>query len=290
MKLLIALLALALTGTTACQQPTPPLHSPVSAEAPVAKPNVAKSATATTPVSAAAARSADTLTTAMLALLRDYDLAPLWSNSDKADSISNGSPVLEGFLGPDRYRIALALTQVRRDSANPALLHVQGKSRYKKQVVPFSGTIEIRRLTDLKSFLDLAPEDSLARSYTAESHFVLCEDRAAKNAGVFEGTGLLDFYITPRGVLGQIMVMAGQENPARGQGVILRGKWTSNHTKQQKDLLVARDVFRIAPDVLTNFGIGERSGEINPKYAKLGWTEVWENEEWWAEPGVMANL
>ncbi|MDB5235531.1 MAG: hypothetical protein JWR44_2524 [Hymenobacter sp.] len=237
--------------------------------------------------------ASDTLTAPMRALLREYNLTLLWSNTNRADSLSNsnGSPVLEGFFGPEHYRIGLAFNHVVRDSINPALFHVLGKSKYAKAIVPFEGTIEITRLTDLKTFLDLAEEDSAAQAYTADGHFIFRESAAHRGAGTFEGTGLLDFYITPKGEIGQVIVMSGQDNPARGRGLLLKGMWTSYHTKQQKTLLMSRDVFSIAPDVLKDFGVGERSAQVNPKYAKLGWSDYWENDEWWADsPKPSLNL
>jgi len=35
--------------------------------------------------------------------------------------------------------------------------------------------------------------------------------------------------------------------------------------------------------VLTRFGLGDRSGNINRKYARVGWDTYWKNEEWWVE-------
>ena len=64
------------------------------------------------------------------------------------------------------------------------------------------------------------------------------------------------------------------------------GKFFSrrNHTTRQvKTFVVPDNVFAAAPEVCKDFGIGDRSREINPKYAKPGWSELWENEEWWAD-------
>lgn len=36
------------------------------------------------------------------------------------------------------------------------------------------------------------------------------------------------------------------------------------------------------PQALKSLRLGDRSEEINPNLAKLGWNEAWENDEWWA--------
>lgn len=70
--------------------------------------------------------------------------------------------------------------------------------------------------------------------------------------------------------------------PAQGAGLVYRGTWTSKNRRLTKPVLFSRNVFMIASEVLPHFGIGERSGFMNPKYAKLGWTDALENDEWWA--------
>jgi hypothetical protein len=54
-------------------------------------------------------------------------------------------------------------------------------------------------------------------------------------------------------------------------------------TGQVKSFIVSPDVAAVAPFVFKDFMLDERMGQINPKYAKLGWNEFWSNEEWWAD-------
>lgn len=144
--------------------------------------------------------------------------------------------------------------------------------------------MRVQEIVDLdRRYLDLAPDDSLTRGYTARANFALVENDAMPASGKFEGVGTLDFYINPEGQIGYGQIMGGEAAPARGQGLLFKGSWVGNKTGQHKDLLLARSVFSIAPDVLKNFSIGERDATINPKYAKLGWDKYWENDEWWAD-------
>ena len=46
---------------------------------------------------------------------------------------------------------------------------------------------------------------------------------------------------------------------------------------------MSSDIFLLSPSLIKDFGIGDRGAQVNPKYAKLGWNELWENDEWWAD-------
>lgn len=236
----------------------------------------------------------------MRALLQAHDLAPLWQN---ADSSYRSTPVYEGFFGPDHYHFAMAFTQVKRDPANPAVYHVRGKSRYRKNIRPFSGTLTVRKLVDLSypGFLqDMATDDSNAadslsgRTYTAHAQVQLREERK-ENSGIFEGELLLDFYVVPAKKPGYVTVFdhEGLEEglPTRGCGLLLRGNRLNVSTGQVKSFTVAPWVSAVAVDVFKDFMLDERMGEINPKYARLGWNEFWNNDEWWADsPKPSLNL
>jgi hypothetical protein len=78
-------------------------------------------------------------------LLTRHDLATLW-----AMRMRHSAAVYNGFYGPDRYRIEMYFASVTRDSLRPDQLHVTGKSRYKKNITPFSGTLTIDSLAALR--------------------------------------------------------------------------------------------------------------------------------------------
>jgi hypothetical protein len=236
--------------------------------------------------------AADTLTQPMRDLLQAYDLSALWRNNDGVD---RDKPAFEGFFGPDHYHFAMAFTAVTRDPANPAVYHVAGKCRYRKNIRPFSGTLTVRRIADLaypgflraKALQEEQAADSVAgRTYTAHAQLQLREE-PKENSGIFEGEVLLDFYTVPgqRPNFVTIYDHEGIDNrfPTRGSGLLLRGKRRNITTGQVKSFTVAPWVATVAPDVFKDFMLDERMGEINPKYAKLGWNEYWNNDEWWAD-------
>ncbi|MBF9239397.1 hypothetical protein I2I05_18535 [Hymenobacter sp. BT683] len=231
----------------------------------------------------------DTLTAPMQSLLSRCNLAGLLQGDIKNRQTN---PALEGFFGPDHYRFALIFNDVQLDEQNPAVYHVRGKCHYRKNVRNFTGTLTIQQVQDLPRggfFIAGAgsdlPDTAAAQTYTARARLQLVEENS-DNSGVFEGEAVLDFYTLAdsnktdyvTGVLG-----IDESMPARGSGLLLRGNRLNRSTKQVKKFVVSTDFFAAAPDVYTDFGIGDRGGQINPKYAKLGWDEAWENDEWWAD-------
>ena len=238
--------------------------------------------------------AADTLTAPMRELLQTHNLSALWQHPDTAES--SPRPSFQGFFGSDHYHFAMVFTQVRRDSSNPAVYHVRGKCRYRnKRIRPFSGTLTVRQLMDLPYSGFLAararqsetPADSLTgRTYTARAQLQLQEERQ-ENGGIFEGEILLDFYVVPGQQPGYVFIFdhEGLDDrlPTRGSGLLLRGNRRNISTGQVKPFIVAPDVAAAACYVLKDFMLDERMGQINPKYAKLGWSNYWENDEWWAD-------
>jgi hypothetical protein len=136
--------------------------------------------------------------------------------------------------------------------------------------------------------------DSVANPvYSATASFTFDEFESAPNSGTFTGRAFVDFFIKSNGELtiGQTVINPDATAPTKGAGVVYRGKWTSHATKQNKPFILSNNAFMIAPELLPQFGISERSGRMNPKYAKLGWSEAWENDEWWADsPKPSLNL
>ncbi|GAB3868756.1 hypothetical protein GCM10028824_14530 [Hymenobacter segetis] len=233
----------------------------------------------------------------MRRLVSQYNLANLWQGDTKD---KQGNPALEGFFGPDHYRFALVFSQVRRDEQHPAIYHVQGKCHYRKNVRKFAGTLTMRQVQDLpRGYFFIAGAGSelldtaAAQTYTARAQLQLTEENS-DNSGLFEGEAILDFYTLAKSKkVDYVTAVMGidESMPTRGSGLLVRGNRLNRSTKQVKKFVISTDFFAAAPEVYKDFAIGDRGGEINPKYAKLGWNELWENEEWWADsPKPKLNL
>ncbi|MCC3160059.1 hypothetical protein LJ737_22670 [Hymenobacter sp. 15J16-1T3B] len=273
-------------GLIAACQRTTETETPTAA-APVAAPRPAAV------VEAAPAAAAAPLPPEQLAVLRQLDLAPLLlpaSYEDEEGSRSAGM-AMNGFFGPEHYRIEFVFTRVERDAQNPALYHISGKDRYKKRITPLEGTIELTKLATLEP-LEGRPNGELTAAYAGAGQFELREVTGS-GSGVFSGTFALDFgRSTGQKVELVTWGYSDKSMGARGAGSRFEGQWTSNQTKKPKPVLWAdgNGLFAIAEDVFADFNVGERGPEINEKYAKLGWNSYWENDEWWAETPKVATV
>jgi hypothetical protein len=214
------------------------------------------------------------------------DLAPLWqADYDRKANDGSRPIILDGFYGDEHRHIAVMLERVRRDAAQPNVFQVQGRTRYKKNITPFEGTITVSGLKPLKAVLDLdSAAEATARAYTATARFVLREDPAANGAGTYQGTALMDFYRLASGKLELVQIMPDPDLPTGGGGLLFRGEWASNRTARRQAVAFATYPQAVLPDALNDLYIGERGEILNPKYARLDWSEAWENEEWWAKP------
>jgi hypothetical protein len=245
---------------------------------------------------------ADTLALPQREVLQTHDLSRLWQNAEEAEGLYP-NPSFEGIFGPDDYRFGMVFNEVTRDPADPARYLVRGKCNYhkSKNIRSFSGTLTVRRLVDLKypgflrsvSYPDVA--DTLqGRLYTAHAQLQLRETPQA-NSGIFEGEVVLDFYVIP-GQPANYVYVHGHEGyedqlPTRGGKLLVRGKRLNVTTGQVKSFLVGPELGAIAPYIFKDFMLDERMGQVNPKYAKLGWNEYWQNDEWWADsPRPHLNL
>ena len=288
---------LLLLGLAACQSQAPPAAQQ-AATAP-ASAQITAVSSALPPVFAAR----DTLTAAARAVLRRYDLSALWQGAASGPSATS---VLEGFFGPDHYRFEVAFTEVHRDAANPALYHVRGKCHYRKNVRPFTGSLLIRQVEDLEypyefDYTDAnAPNQSEAAGSDSahavyERKLQLAHPREVRaelrlkeapqaNAGEMLAAASLLFYVKSNHRLGYVRAPFRNTDGLYNAGyMLINGHRLNISTKQVKQFVVADNVFSAAPDVYKDFEIGDRGGEMNPKYAHLGWNEKWENEEWWAD-------
>ncbi|MFD2720574.1 hypothetical protein ACFST9_17770 [Hymenobacter monticola] len=270
--------------------------------APVAIPQPAK-ATVDSVALPAVFAARDTLTAQDRAVLRRYDLSKLWQGGTGG---AQAASVLEGFFGPDHYRFELAFTAVHRDAANPALYHVRGKCHYRKNVRPFTGTLLIRQLHDLEPpyEFDYTDADAPNQNYGANSDTAGTEyekkvqrahprevraelrltEEPQANAGEMLAAATLLFYVKSNHRLSYMRApFRGTDGLYNAGYLLINGSRLNISTRQIKQFVVADNVFTAAPDVYKDFEIGDRGGEMNPKYAHLGWNEKWENEEWWAD-------
>ncbi|QIX60075.1 hypothetical protein HER32_02270 [Hymenobacter sp. BT18] len=279
------ILPFALLGLLACQQQ--PASTPAAATASATTETVQTAPAAPSAVSNSATSG---LSINELKFLKEYNVASLIAKEPDDHEIMNG------FYGPDHYRIEFAMLKVRQDSVNPAHYFVQGKNRYKKVVTPFSGEIMLTQLTNQpkmtvpkgekgKGWRKYVDEQNQLNAYVALGKFTFTEAAGHKGAGTFSGDVIVEFLVSEEGELSAFC--RNRQFNSRGGEILFDGKWTNPDTQQQKAVVWVSNIMSFRQDVFAEFTIGERDPDFNPKYAKLGWDTYWQNDEWWAEPGAL---
>ncbi|MDO1445617.1 hypothetical protein Q0590_05120 [Rhodocytophaga aerolata] len=229
--------------------------------------------------------------------LQKHNLSTVWLGAIQSEDAS--ASVFNGFYGEDRYRIEMYLASVEKDARQPNLYRITGKSRFKDNIVPFSGQITIESIGQVQD-TSLTRENlenwGFKEIFVAKGKFTLKEDASFKGSGVFAGEVFIDLGIrnfeesyeaneidTWTAFYKEIDEDSGIQltGLSRGSGFLLDGNWTSYETNKVKPVLVAKDIFLISNNILENFMIGERDVVINPKYRQLGWDTYWSNDEWW---------
>lgn len=304
MKNILTLLTLAVVDT-ACQHqaPTTVAARKVPVAVATAAPAVAKAVALPT-----LAAVADSLTPEMRATLRQVDLSSLLL-APQPGKAGDYQSVLDGFFGKNPQRLSMAILKATRDSLQPSVYHIIGKTRYKKQITSFEGTIQLAKLANYydQDILLVQQEDTFiqdtitgkgnivnAKAYSATASFNFTNSSSPTTCSLV-GQVLLDFWITNSGKTGMIYpAFAGlilDKAPTKGSGLLLKGSWQDVATNSRKPFLVSRDIFLLSPDIIQDFGMGDRGSQVNPKYAKFGWNTYWENDEWWADsPKVALTL
>ncbi|MCI1189183.1 hypothetical protein MON38_17300 [Hymenobacter sp. DH14] len=261
------LLALA---ATACQHTPPAAADAVVAAGPTPQP------------AALATAATDSLSPTTRAMLRQYNLAPLWANRAEGKAAQSA---MEGFFGTSPYRISFYFSSVERDPAQPNLFHVTGLDRYKKVITPFRGTITVRQIHPFTYAPYLDDPDSLINAFTANGQFILREDPTTKGAGCYSGKALLDFYLNQhkQPVQATANLTTSAKNPTLGSGLLFRGTQVSNATGRRQPVAFAGEYWAAIPNALQFLRPGGRGDEVSPNLAHFGWNSYWENDEWWAK-------
>jgi hypothetical protein len=193
----------------------------------------------------------------------------------------------DGFYGKDRYRIEMYYDTVYRDTLNHALYHIEGRSRFKNNIVPFRGNFTIqnvRKTYDPNMLVDKEIKvDSTAQRtfYTLEAQYSLEEDGTFIGSGQYDGKLLVDYSYYPYDNFRPNLWYFSPETPSKASGFLWNGTWTSYVTKKSKPALWSADIYSYGNTILKDFAMGERDVEINEKYRHLGWDKYWENNEWW---------
>jgi len=189
------------------------------------------------------------------------DLNLLWTTTN--------NQYIVGYIGKNYQRIRIKFLSVTKDSANPKLYHVVGKSMVKNIVCTFRGTLAI---TLIKRYIgvDGCEDDSSSlpqkEEYCIIGNYHFEENRNLPNTGIFEGIFASKLFLDKNGspLYNADTLDICSDGYGNNQ---FAGTWTSFSSKAQKVCMWGD--FRVPfPDDL-DVGAGEFSP--NPKYLQYGW-------------------
>lgn len=217
---------------------------------------------------------------ARTALLARAGLSRLWLHQ-----ASNGTEdVLNGIFGYDGRRLEFVFLSVQPDGKSPGRYLVAGKFRCYDDVTPFRGSIEVQQVQRLPA--EAAGQEEDARTpavYCATGSFALQATSSHGLGGRFDGRLALDFRVGSNGRAALAEYTAN--TLTRRGGLLFDGEWRDGPAGDPVPA-VWKQGTAVTWQVLTRFGIGDRSGGISPRYARVGWNTYWQNDEWWAEKQV----
>ncbi|MCB2408632.1 hypothetical protein [Hymenobacter lucidus] len=203
-------------------------------------------------------------------LLRRYDIASLWL-------LRPESPVQNGFVGLQHQRLEVVFKRVRQNEQQPGLFHVQGLMRLRHQITPLRGTIHLQQI---RRYGHRGYNNSQQPVYTAVGQFAFWS--GAEKKKILSGTTAIDFSASPEK---GCALHSDYASIARNSRLFAFEGYYEQAGKRQEALWAAELVL-IGNEVLGDFTVGGRAVDINPKYARYGWNEYYDPEEWWDENKV----
>jgi hypothetical protein len=195
--------------------------------------------------------------------LKDHDFSPLFFKTENS--------YVYGFIGEHYQRLRIKFITVARDTTNPAIYQVYGKSMVKNNICEFKGTMNISSIRKYKT-IDLGVDSSyknkgLEGQYVVSGTYVFKENETQAKSGVFTGNFQSNFYLDKNSKIHYDDISVISDGFTNNQFV---GKWNS-----YKGTLTEQcnwGDYRIPNSGDLDGGAGEFSPIA--KYAEYGWQTV----------------
>lgn len=129
-----------------------------------------------------------------VAAFTTYDFSPLWGNTRNA--------IIFGVIGKNNLRIRVKLTSVNKHPTKDHTYNIKGKSLVKKNLLPFSGTITINEIREVrKQFygLDETNNELVVFQGLVIATYKFNENKSQASTGIFEGKLYSKWYIAENG-------------------------------------------------------------------------------------------
>lgn len=207
----------------------------------------------------------DTTTTNFFDQIKTYDFSTVLAadsilTEDREDGKEkfNRAEIL-GFIGDDYQRFFIHFVSVIQNPANPYEYLVYGKTKVKKTICSFQGSITIRQARIYKS-----GDIPIYKQGFVTCEVILNEDKKQSSTGFIKGKLKSEFLIDNKGELRYDALLFAADGFSNNQFV---GSWTSHKSNDSKKCNWGD--YRIPECGELDIGAGEFS--VNEKYVKNGW-------------------
>lgn len=183
--------------------------------------------------------------------LSEFDFSSIWITKDNQQN---------GTIGLDYKRIRIHFSNATKDSEDPLLYHVSGKSNVSSNICDFHGQIRL-----IQAY-DLVGESEYQNSGGLFGEYVFYEDKAQNHAGVFQGIFECFYYLDLKNRKGFL-----DESSDIADGYFNRtyvGTWQGYNTKNLKKCIWGD--YRLP--FTFDFDCGDGEMKICDKYLQNGWT------------------
>lgn len=181
-----------------------------------------------------------------------------------------------GFIGNNYQRIQIHYFSIIKNTENPKIYFVYGKSKVKTNICEFLGTIELLHIKKYK----LSEIDTLI-PYILVSKYEYFENQNKNHTGKFKGISTLYFYVSPDNQIKYDDITVVADGYSNNEFV---GVWQGY--KSERESVCNWGDFRVPFSHDLDIGTGEFWP--NEKYLKYGWDKYKEShkkhnliDEWW---------
>lgn len=209
-----------------------------------------------------------------------YDFSPLIKGKE--------DDVRYGVIGDAYKRIRIRITEVVKDTHNPGLYHVKGKSKVGNNREDFEGTLMLKHIRPLKTVIRDDERKTTVYEGIVQGTYEFREPKERLHSGVFEGNYEGKFFINSENELLYNDLDLFRDAYLNN---VYQGFWT-DYTTQKAKVCKWAD-FRV-PDVPYSFDGGAGAFAPSEQYNDKGWksyrdaflnndvtAQEQEKEVWW---------
>lgn len=183
-----------------------------------------------------------------------------------------------GFYGTDHYKIAYHIHSARPDPLIKGRILIKGLSNYKKNIRSINGYFDVKAVA--VNFKDES-DPVYNTNFLIAGVFHFDEAKKDTKVGTYEGNWVMDLSEV-NNPYKELEFTYAENGISDGNNFLLNGVWQSTSVEESKSVCFSEVIEKIGSDIFNVFHYGDREIGIRPEFASNGWTDYYENNEWWS--------